>query len=333
MRPPKGTAVNLSCALFSPGVRSRRERAKAIVVAVPNTGTSSSASRAGSAPMWSSCPCVSTTPSRRLPPRKSGSNPGTARSIPGASQTPSSAPQSISSASFPWRRSVALSPTSPQPPSGRTASRSPRISPPAEPVHELGDAFGDRCLRIVAELLAGSIDRRVGERDVARLIRHALQARLLPQRALDLRHQIGERRRRRATEVVDPVLRALHAAIDRGDHPLHAVVDVRVIARRLAVSMETDRRAVEDALREQMDRHLGSLARSVHGEEAQRGEVRAEEMVVRVPEQLARLLGGGVRADRIVDAIVLVKGNLLARAVYRRARGEDERLHRVLARE
>ncbi len=75
---------------------------------------------------------------------------------------------------------------------------------------------------------------------------------------------------------------------------------------------------------ELVDRHLRPLARSVDREEAQAGGAQAVEVAVVEAEQLAAAFGGGVGADRQVDAVVFGEGHLFVDAVDRRGGAEDE---------
>jgi hypothetical protein len=61
----------------------------------------------------------------------------------------------------------------------------------------------------------------------------------------------------------------------------------------------------EDGLGEQEQRHVRPAPGAVDGEEAQAGGRQAVEVAVGVRHQLVGLLGGGVEADRVVDAVVL----------------------------
>ncbi len=79
-----------------------------------------SLSRYGTAPMWSSWPCVSTTPTTSSSLFLIGSKSGRIRSTPGWCSSGNSTPQSTIRSLPPYSKTVMLRPTSPRPPSGVT---------------------------------------------------------------------------------------------------------------------------------------------------------------------------------------------------------------------
>jgi hypothetical protein len=92
---------------------------------------------------------------------------------------------------------------------------------------------------------------------------------------------------------------------------------------------DVDRPAFEDGLGEQEQRHVRPAPRAIDREEAQAGGRQAVEMAVGVRHQLVGLLGRGVQADRVVDAVVLGERHLGVAAVDAGARGIDQVLHLV----
>src|SRR6266545_5318053 len=89
----------------------------------PTSGMSGrSRSRYGTAPMWSSWPCVSTSAATSSSRSRIGSKSGRIRSTPGWFSSGNSTPQSTISSWPSYSKTVMLRPTSPSPPSGITRS-------------------------------------------------------------------------------------------------------------------------------------------------------------------------------------------------------------------
>ncbi len=96
---------------------------RARVSSEPTSGMSwRSRRRYGVAPMWSSCPWVSTSASIRSSRSRIGSKSGRIRSTPGWWSSGNSTPQSTISSRPSYSKTVMLRPTSPSPPSGMTRS-------------------------------------------------------------------------------------------------------------------------------------------------------------------------------------------------------------------
>ena len=102
------------------------------------------------------------------------------------------------------------------------------------------------------------------------------------------------------------------------------VVDVRIVAPGRAVAEHRHRLVLVDQSRELGDGQIGSIARAKRREEPQAGDRQAVQVMKGVGQQLARLLGRGVRADRQIDRVGLAKRPFRAVAVDARARGVDE---------
>jgi hypothetical protein len=103
-----------------------------------------SRSRYGTPPMWSSCPCVSTTASTRSSRSRIHPKSGRIRSTPGWSSSGNSTPQSTTSSRPACSKTVMFRPISPRPPSATTrrppagsgggGPRSVRVTMSAPPV-------------------------------------------------------------------------------------------------------------------------------------------------------------------------------------------------------
>ena len=102
------------------------------------------------------------------------------------------------------------------------------------------------------------------------------------------------------------------------------VVDVGVIAPGRAVAEHRDWLVLIDQSGEFGDGQIGSIARSKGREKAKAGDRQAMEVMECVRQELARFLGGGVRADRQVDRVGLSKRPFCAVAINTRARRVDE---------
>ena len=120
------------------------------------------------------------------------------------------------------------------------------------------------------------------------------------------------------------------ASVDAGGRVEHAhdafddVVDIGEVALHPAVVEDLDRLARQDGPREQHRRHVGPAPRAVDGEEAQAGRRQPVQVAVAVRHQLVGLLGRGVQAHRMIDALVLRKRQRVVGAVDARARRIDE---------
>ena len=122
--------------------------------------------------------------------------------------------------------------------------------------------------------------------------------------------------------------------VERREHAADDVVDVREVAAHRPVAEDRDRLAGERRAHEARDRHLRTLPRPVHREEAERGAAHRR----RVPadarrDQLGGALARGVGRLRDDRRRVLAGGQGRGVAVDRRARGEEEALDAALARE
>ena len=87
---------------------------------VPYTGTLISFRRYGSAPVWSSCPCVMTIARSLCRFSIKYAKSGMTMSTPSISSSGNISPQSMRTISSPYSRMVELRPISPTPPSGMT---------------------------------------------------------------------------------------------------------------------------------------------------------------------------------------------------------------------
>ena len=147
------------------------------------------------------------TPSSQVPPRRSARNRAMTRSMPRLGHDAlKSMPQSTKLRA-PSTNRVALSPTSPQPPSGmmqkrdgafvarditvaRTQLDSPRsarfTASPLEPLDELRHPVRNRCRRVVAELGLRALDVCEGQRHIAGLVRACSICAFLPRSCVSI---------------------------------------------------------------------------------------------------------------------------------------------------
>lgn len=147
---------------------------------------------------------------------------------------------------------------------------------------------------------------------------HHLPVRLDLQQPLQYADKIGDRNGGGVAEVVDPnlcrprLLAAAPRALLRCVESRHAspddVVDVSEIpGDRAAVRCleDRDRLALEDVPREEEVGHVGPTPGAVDGEEPEPREGEPVDVVVRVGDLLASLLGGRVQAGRLVGPVLL----------------------------
>ena len=146
-----------------------------------------------------------------------------------------------------------------------------------------------------------------------------------PTTLLDEREHVVERHARAPADVVGA---ARHAALAGGDGGGHRVLDEREVARLQPVAEHRQRRAGGRCREELAKRHVGALARAVHGEVAERGGRDAVVERVQVTQVLGGQLGHAVRRDRMRH-LGLAHRNRGLVAVHRRARGVDELLNRT----
>ena len=114
------------------------------------------------------------------------------------------------------------------------------------------------------------------------------------------------------------------------DEAFDDVVDVGEVAAAVAVVEDLDGLAAEEFVGEAEIGHVGAAGGAVDGEEAQARGGDAIEGAVAVGEEFIALLGGGVEADGVVDAVFDAEGDLLVAAVDAAGGGVDEVLNRVM---
>ncbi|KAB8109271.1 hypothetical protein EE612_045490, partial [Oryza sativa] len=211
-----------------------------------------------------------------------------------------------------------------------------------EPVDEAAEAGVEGGRRAVAEVARGVADVGVGERHVA-IAGHGDDAlvRLPAEELLEDGDHAGDRHRRGVAEVVDAERRraallaglgagALAGRVERAEAALDDVVDVGEVAARVGAvggAEQRDGLAGDDAAGEGEVGHVGAAPRPVHGEEAEAGDGEAVDVVVRVGDGLAGLLGRRVQRRRPVGAVLLGEGRVGVEPVHRRrGRPHDRRL-------
>ena len=111
----------------------------------------------------------------------------------------------------------------------------------------------------------------------------------------------------------------------------HQVGHVGEVAVHLAVVVDVDRRAFENALGELEQRHVRAAPRAVDREEAEHGRRQVPQVRVTVPHRLVRLLGRGVERELRVALLALIERHLLVRAVDRARAGHEQMLDSELA--
>mmetsp|Transcript_59449 Transcript_59449/g.140639 ORF Transcript_59449/g.140639 Transcript_59449/m.140639 type:complete len:306 (+) Transcript_59449:1652-2569(+) len=186
----------------------------------------------------------------------------------------------------------------------------------------------------------------MGGRHIAVLHRHEVLDRLAAHRLLDRLDEAHQLDGRMVADVEHAVGRAGAGRVSRVrvvgrvgrrgavQHPHDAfgdVVDVGEVADHLAVVEHVDRPPLDDGLGEQEQRHVRPAPGPVHREEAQPRRRQAEQVRVGMRHQLIGLLGGGVQADRVVDAVVFAEGHQRVAAVHAGAGRIGQVLHAAVA--
>ena len=85
------------------------------------------------------------------------------------------------------------------------------------------------------------------------------------------------------------------------------IVDKSEITYHLAVVEHLDRLSGQDGAGEHEQRHVGAAPRPVDREKAQPGGWQAKQVAVSVGHQLVGLLGGRVKADRVIHTLLFRK--------------------------
>ena len=102
------------------------------------------------------------------------------------------------------------------------------------------------------------------------------------------------------------------------------VRNIRVIATGAAIAENRNRLSRLDQPREFVDREVRPLARAVAREKPQARDRHCIQVMKCMAHQLAGLLGGGIRRDRMIDVVRLAERHFLIVAVYAAAAGEYE---------
>ena len=200
------------------------------------------------------------------------------------------------------------------------------LVPPHRPANALVE--GDRRGVSQEVVRLAHVRARVG--DVPRLIGQHLHFCVPPYVLLDDRYEFFQARAAPLPEVENLVG---VGPVDGAHDAVHDVVDVGVVPARAPVTELLELEAAGHAIDELEGGHVRPAAWSVDREETQSGDVEPVEVVVGVRQELACLLGRGVRAHGVVDALVLAEEGRLRPAVHARRAGEDEVLDAELVAE
>mmetsp|Transcript_36131 Transcript_36131/g.108125 ORF Transcript_36131/g.108125 Transcript_36131/m.108125 type:complete len:444 (+) Transcript_36131:288-1619(+) len=192
------------------------------------------------------------------------------------------------------------------------------------PLHSSADALVKGHGRLIPQKLVGLLYIGTSVRHIPGLIGHEFDDGIVADVLLHDANEFLQGRSGSLAEVEDLVR---VAAVDRPHHAVDDIVDVGVIAAAGPVPELLNFDAAGDSVDELEGGHVGTSPGTVHREETERRHVQFVQVVVRVREELARLLGGGVRTDGIVDVLGLGEEGRLGPTVHGRRRGEDEILH------
>ena len=152
--------------------------------------------------------------------------------------------------------------------------------------------------RLPTEQLARAVDRAAVAERVAGLARLLVDLHRRAGELADERDQLRERDLAAAREVAR-TCRARRRASAASEIAAHDVGDVRELADLRAVAVARERRAVDRGFAQPVDRHVGPLARTEHGEVAQRHRGDAPVLRVQPAEVLGRELRDAVGAERL----------------------------------
>ena len=145
----------------------------------------------------------------------------------------------------------------------------------------------------------------------------------VPRRALDDRDQVANARALAAAQV-DEVRDPGPDALGREDDAAGNVVYVGEVARDRAVAIEGDGLPREGRLDEAPDAHVGTAARPVDGEEAERDRSHAVDLDVARDQELAGALRRRVGRERARARGFFAEGERRVAPVDARGRAEDE---------
>jgi hypothetical protein len=174
---------------------------------------------------------------------------------------------------------------------------------------------------------AQCVDIGVRPQHVARLHREESDHRLAIEGPFDLGDEVHHRLRMLVSDVEQSVrlvggrrVRSTHELhvgrrrlVENGGDAGHDVTDISEIALQFAVVEDFDGAALENCARKKEVGHIRPAPRAIDREEAQSRRGQAVEMAVAVCHQLVGLLGCGLEAHGMVDALPIVKWrNLLA---------------------
>ncbi len=88
------------------------------------------------------------------------------------------------------------------------------------------------------------------------------------------------------------------------NNALDDVVDVCKVSLHLAVIVNIDRFAAQDRTSEQIQRHIRSAPRTIHGKEPQASRGQLIEVAIAVSHELVRLLRRRVQTQRMIHIVV-----------------------------
>src|SRR6516162_9149139 len=114
-------------------------------------------------------------------------------------------------------------------------------------------------------------------------------------------------------------IKQLEIVFERTQNPLDDIIDVREIAASGTVTIQIDRLPAVNQARELVNRQIGSLSRTVDGEEPQTDDTKSIKIRIVRRKMFSGKLRRCIRAQRLAEYLVLAERNLFGRAINRRA--------------
>lgn len=114
-------------------------------------------------------------------------------------------------------------------------------------------------------------------------------------------------------------------------HTLYNIVDIGKVTLAVAIIEYLNVFSFYQLIGETEVSHIGSAGRSVNGKETKTGTRNVIELAVGMSHQFVALLGGGIKADRVIHLVIGAVGNLLVTAINRTGRGINKMAHTTLS--
>src|SRR6476620_969674 len=174
-----------------------------------------------------------------------------------------------------------------------------------EPLYEPWQALAELGRWVVTEQSScfGNVGTSQGH--IAGLLRQPVNFRLFSKRIFYRQNQLFQLNGLALAKIKNVVTRAF--VLDRGHRSLKHVIDVSVIAARAAISKLIDGLTGVNAPGELMNRQIGPLPRTVHGEITKRHDTHLVEMRIGRAKKFSRDFARAVWAECLTELLILRK--------------------------